>query len=243
VEDKMKKIVLILILFIFSGCSVNYNLHIGEDTFLEEINMQTETKEESDLLANEIFPFKAYFSDPDAGDYPAKIEGIEYYDIINTYVVNPSYGQLLNRQLKYNFPMNKFNDVNSIKSCYEKLYFTNDIQSKEVVVNTSSHFLCMDNFPYLNEVIIAISSDYPILYSNADYIQNDIYYWEINKDNYENRAIILSYNYKNKKTNQSQEKNEEDRPNIWIMIGILGVFLIGIISLIVYNVKKQNENA
>ena len=70
----MKKIFLLLVLLLTSGCTVNYNLTIDENNKLhEEILIQAENSNESLELYADPWPIKAYYNDPDSGEYPEKL--------------------------------------------------------------------------------------------------------------------------------------------------------------------------
>lgn len=233
----MKKLIfLTAIVFLFCGCEANYQLHITESTLNEIISVQTTNEIESNEFAEDIFPFNAFFSDPIAGDYPSKVPGVDYYEIKNEF--NNGF---LKKTYKYNFNIKRFNDNNAIKTCYESLYVINENNVRSI--STSSHFLCMDNFPELEKVTIKVISDFPVEYSNADKIENNNYYWYIDKTNYKNKAIIIGYleNGTENKTEADSKEKVKESPSMVLIVSIILVTVLALFGIMIYNIKQQNH--
>jgi len=226
-DHNMKKIILLLILVLTSGCTVDYNLVIDKkNTLNEEITIKSENNQESYELYNDPWPTKAYYSDADSGDYPEKLNGVEYYKE-EKYLENNFY----HKKLTHSSIMNKFNDINSIKLCYEDFYVTNN-EDNTITLATTSTFLCMENYPNLNQVNINIKVANPVVSSNASSVDGKNYKWTITRDNYETSGIIITF----KKDNVG---NGDYASNILLALGVLGTFLIFIGGVIFYNIKKN----
>lgn len=223
----MKKIFLLLVLLLTSGCTVNYNLTIDENNKLhEEILIQAENPNESLELYADPWPIKAYYNDPDSGEYPEELDGVDYYK--NEFILN---NNLYQKKLTYSSELEKFNDINSIKSCYENFYVTEDTKENTITLSTSPKFLCMTNYPKLNEVNIRIKVSNPVTANNATKVNGDTYEWTITKENYQTSAIVLTYS--------QDDRIEKEHSSILLILGIFGVFCVVIVSVIVYKIKMN----
>ncbi|MCI8575031.1 MAG: hypothetical protein HFI09_01020, partial [Bacilli bacterium] len=143
---KIKFALLILVLILCSGCSVDYTLQIDErNVFYEKFQLVTENNEESKQLQEDPFPYKAFYDDPDSGDYPEKLDGVSYYatEILNN-------GRFYTKQFEFEFLDYQISRANSIHTCYEKVNVNENEIDGTFTLQTSSKFLCMDNFPSLN---------------------------------------------------------------------------------------------
>ncbi len=226
----MKKLSLLLILVLLTGCSVDYNLTINENNeFDESIYIQAENDSESQSLFNDPWPIKALYSDLDSGEYPEELEGVEYYK--SNLVLNNNYYL---KKLSYKFNSENIYDNNSIKTCYESFYVNKDEKEKTISLSTSSKFLCMENYPSLNEVNIKINIANPVVTHNASKINGNTYEWNITRDNYENSGIIIKF----KKEKEANEINRSKTPSPIIFI-FLAVFFLILIGLIVYKTKNN----
>lgn len=234
-RDKMKKIILIVLLFLATGCSVDYELTIDDNLdFTENIAIQAENDIESIQIEQDPWPIKAYYSDPDSGEYPEKLEGIEYYN--NQLNLNSN---LYQKKLSYTFSKLKFKDANSIKSCYEHFYVMEDSKENTITISTSPKFLCMEDYPSLNKVNIIINVNQSVITSNADQINQNQYVWTITPQNYESRGIILTFKKSIQEENSNFEKENKKSSNIYLAFGILGVFIIAMIGIIIYKIKNS----
>ncbi len=229
----MKRIILLgSILLLTCACSVNYDLVIDENENIEEsISIQAENESESQQLYSDPWPIKAYYSDPDSGDYPEKLEGVEYYD--NEVVLDKNYYK---KNLTHISNIQKFEDINSIKSCYEHFYVTSDSKNNTYTLSTSPEFLCFLDYPSLNEVNIKIHVANTVTSSNASSRDGNTYEWKITKDNYQTSGIILTFQKQEMK--ESEEKKTES-PNIMWAFGVLGIFFVIIIGIFLYKIKKN----
>lgn len=233
----MKKIILLLgIIILTTGCTVDYNLVIDNDNnFKEEILINTESEIESQELKEDPWPTKVYYSDLDSGEYPEKLEGVDYYN--EEVSLNNDYYQ---KKLSYTFEKNNIKDHNIIKSCYEHFYFTK--KNNEISLSTSPKFLCIENYPNLNNVNIKITVEKSVVANNADSVNGNTYEWNINKDNYITKGIILAYQEKEELEENAEEDNEEKPPlksKTGLVSIVIGIFIIFIVGAFVYKIKNN----
>lgn len=235
---KLKAIILFFLMIICSGCSIEYHLSIDErNIFSEEFYLKTENEEESLSLSQDPFPYKTFYDDPDAGDYPEKLDGVSYYatEILKN-------GMYYTKRFSYDFLANQFYRSNSVHTCYEKFNMSENAQDGTLTYRTSSKFLCMENFPNISSVTIRLESVKPIVVSNADEVQDNTYIWYINKNNYLERSLIFSIQNEevsNHDEEYTEEKQEENSTLLAFLI--LALFFVVIGGIFFYNLRNQNQ--
>ncbi len=217
----MKRIVgLLIIMFFLTGCEATYNLEIEEDIFKEDIKIEVDNtlKDETledygNLSYKELFDLRyrdhepIYFSYENYNPYEEEDqEGVEYYkqEIIDN---NINYGINYN----YDFNIDGFANSKGVNSCYKEFSVQkyNDIYSLE----TNNLATCFDNYPLLDKLTINLKIDYRIIYQNADSNNDDIYTWIIDRDNYQNKNIRVSYTKSEELTEKEEEPTNPVSPN------------------------------
>lgn len=213
----MKKIIILLLtILLLSGCSVEYNLEINELGIKENI---------------------------DIGKFDAsKIDDFEYltpYAILNDleqkfYLFEYS-NQVLN--LSYDFDFLDFNMSESFNQCYDVSNFSYD--DNYFYILTSGEFKCLSYLGYTSdEVKINIKSDYKVVSSNADYFEDNIYTWVVNKNNKNNKPIDIVFD-----RNSNVKKR---RLNIFSRFGTaimaLGVLLVIFFIILIINLFSKRKN-
>ncbi len=234
----MKKIILLILLLITTGCSVDYEMIINEDnTASENITIKAENEEETSEIENDPWPIKVYYSDPDSGEYPEKLEGVAYYN--EEKMIENNYFQ---KKLSYMYESEKYYDSNVIKNCYEKFYFTKNSKENTLTLSTSPIFLCMENYPNLNNVNIKITVNKKVTSHNASNVNGNTYNWNITRENYETSGIILTFEDNINKKNEEESKPQVQEKNLnGIIIALIsiGVFIIFIIGIFIYKIKNN----
>ncbi len=228
----MKYFILILGIFLLSGCSVDYHLNIDENNKISEsITVKSENEEESQKIHLDPWPIKTDYNDPDVGENPEKIEGVNYYQEEITLHDN-----LYHKNISYSYDIDSFKNANSINSCYEHFYIHENKKENTISLSTSAKFLCLENYPNLNQVNVKITVENPVVTNNASNINGNTYEWQITKDNYESSAIILSFKKDKQDKKAFNKNNPKISPTIYIF---LGAFLLVLIVLIAYKVKND----
>lgn len=206
----MKKIKYILILFIvilFSGCSGNYNLTFNKDLSVDEkLIVSIDNKDNSYEKTYSLFE-KANI-DPDnyeiiIVDDKVSIKYEESYSSFEDYYLNSK----LYKQLFENIEFNKDNKGMSIKASSNlKL----DDKSNQIIINSYD----IDDFNI--NMIIPFSVDN----SNADSVKDNTYTWTLNnKDTYKDIEFIFSY--------------KEDKLYGIIMLSFIGIAVVATIAYII----------
>jgi hypothetical protein len=211
----MKKIIiLILTIFLLSGCSVEYNLEINNDNIRENI---------------EIGKFDA-----------SEIEDFEYltpYAILNDesqkfYVFDYS-NKILN--LSYDYNIQNYEMSEAFNQCYDMSNFSYD--EKYYYILTSNEFKCLSYMGYTtDEVKINIKSRYKVVESNADYVDNGVYTWIINEGNKDNKPINITIDY-----NETIYKGNKLSSFSVMLLVIVSLLIVGMIVGIIFLCGKKNN--
>ena len=240
---KIKFVILVLLVVLTTcGCTVEYNLVIDENNnyyettkFISEGNENVE-KDYLYMLYLEELPI--YFSqnnpydDPDqefsSDDVNKKIPEFTYYD---KSILENQYGYIATYKAKYS--NNDYDDSRILKSAFA------DIKVNKYL-NQDSYYLNFSNLKIFNaenyitniKVDITISDKYVVLDNNASKVNGNVYTWEFNNVN---SKLIFRYQDKEKDNNEEVQPPEEDNSIIYVVIGLLGFFVI---LFIIFKIKK-----
>lgn len=181
---------IVICLVLCSGCSVEYNLDIDSKLNLaEEISINS--SDSNDI--SRIIALKDYYPISYSADkseiFEKKTDGVSYYDVkknsTNTKV-----------NFKYDYDLKSYSDNVFVKNCYEYVtlmnYFNEEKNRNELILSTSNKFLCFDYQDTLDDVTVKIHTKRKVYNNNADEIKNNTYIWNINRDNRNDKAIIMS---------------------------------------------------
>ena len=208
----MKKIIVILILLLLTGCTVKYNIEFENDKVNENFTVYVDNSSESvsiDYLTNN--DFYAYINP----------EMIKYKKTIKKSNDITKFNYL------YSYNIDEYKNSMALSSCF-KAY--NIIKEEDYYLfSTSTGVKCMtsDASTIIDNLDIVIVSNHKLIETNADEIHDYKYVWHINKDNYESKSVNLKlyqnkyiFNYKHKFTN-----------TILVIVFVGIVILLPIISL------------
>lgn len=212
---KIKYILLILIVFILTGCSGNYNLTFNKDLSInEELNILIDNSNNAyertlDLLKKaEIDPDKyEIMIDKDK----VKIVYKETYTSFENYYLNSK----LYRSLFENIEYEKDNTGMSINT---KSRFKLNDKNNQSIINAYD----IDNFK------INLSIPFNVTENNADSIKDNTYTWDLNNsDTY--KEINLKYDYRN------------DRVPSIVLISTIVIISVGIILYIIIYLSRNRR--
>lgn len=212
---KIKYILLILIVFILTGCSGNYNLTFNKDLSInEELNILIDNSNNAyertlDLLKKaEIDPDKyEIMIDKDK----VKIVYKETYSSFENYYLNSK----LYRSLFENIEYEKDNTGMSINT--NSRFKLND-KNNQSIINAYD----IDNFK------INLSIPFNVTENNADSIKDNTYTWDLNNsDTY--KDINLKYDYRN------------DRVPSIVLISTIVIISAGIILYIIIYLSRNRR--
>ena len=210
----MKKIFIVIICFIMTGCTVNYNYDI--DTNIEKIEL---------LDNNEQYGMDVKKSINEIID----INGDET-SLIGYYTFNPVIGNNESGiSLKYTY--NNFFDYrlySQFLKCYD--FSNSSVTENNVNINITSIISCDEKFDNANITLLVKGK---LIETNADIVNNNSYTWMV--QNNSDKDIILNVNRK------IESKSANYTTILIIFIGI--TFAIVIITAIILVRKKNKNNA
>lgn len=210
---KGKIVIILLGMFLLSGCTVEYNASITKNEVLENITING--------LVNDDFPITAYINEQGASETDEKIPGLNYYEIIQN-------GDI--RTLKFNFPFNHYRESRAINTCYKNIQIS--MTNNNYQITTDNFNSCLNFYNDIDQLNINLNftNDFVVNKSNADQVNKNVYTWHINRENYQNKPIEISFTLTEK--DSSTTKNSPLN-KIIILSSLLGftIFLIMIIKM------------
>ena len=231
----MKKIfLLIMISFLLSGCTAEYNLNISDKGFSETLILRAENLNDNELLIE--YPITAFYDSEGNNEDPLKKEsGVEYY---NSKLIKEN--NLNKLTYNYNFSENEILLSRIIRNSFSTVIFKKydhdeDGKNDYMLISTTDDF---SGFKYenLSEVVINIRNDYKVISSNADKINGNIYTWVFNKNN--SKAINMVYDPSIVIDNRTTMEKFDDSNYI---LGFIFIFLLIILVFVVLIFKKYSN--
>ena len=253
----MKKISLILLIIIFlSGCSVNYDLEITENDLTEETTIMTDVnKNESyegealtdilDKTKNDYF--EPIFSNP--SNYDEYIGGfqpnVDYYKV-DDYQNNNWQGL----KLSNTFERSSFYRSRMVKYCFKEVDYQND--GTYIMLRTNNSCDVFKSYSLLEEITVNIKTDLNVVVTNADRVNDNVYTWVINRNNYQNKPIRMTYklnkdDIKEEQEEKPKEENKEEQNNEnkskqnynKVILVISFIILLGVLSIVIIKKNKR----
>ena len=250
---KIRILGILVIILLLTGCDANYYAEISENSFKEETrivpNSSKTEKIQNKSLENYLQSFVGtkipsfYNADSYNGENEGEKEGIEYYDI-SSYQT----GNVKGIQSFYTFDFYNLHRSLAIKECFNEI----NIQKTENIyrMNTDNYCKAFDKYSLLDHLTIELAVDYDVIYSNADEIKGNHYYWYIDQDNYENKSISLSFSTvqedlsnfdpNNKDNTQFLQEWGNNHPGLVLLICFISFgSIIVILILVKRNISKK----
>lgn len=226
-----KFILLILVIILFSGCSVNYNLTVNEDLTVNEKvvavestnSLKTKTGQDPKTAANSLYNFY-------------KIEGVKYkFSTVAGDADTKSYASTSYKSLEEYESRFTSDIVKEVKIKKKDSYITMEYKQDVPLSDFASKSLIYDS--------IAVNIDVPfkVTEHNADSVKGNTYTWNIEKDG-SLKDIKITFN--TNETNTSRKFNFGFfKINVsYTFMLIAGLAVIGlVIVMIVYNRNKKNN--
>lgn len=223
-----KKIsVLLVLIFLLTGCSATYNITIDNNTLSDELIIKNvKDKIYSDGMTYEklinIYYNQNVASNINTPGYPEinkKLDGYTYYNKV-----------LIDNDGMYGFKLNNTFSLNDYKNSPLLLEynFKNIIISNNRILiksNTSQGCTLFDNYPYLDNILVNIITNYKVINNNADEIKDNTYTWFVNKNNFKNKEISIEIDKSDISYNTLLDEKESN---------VLIVFLIGLVLTVIF---------
>lgn len=239
----MKKILVMLIgLFLVTGCNANVDISIDKDTVTEKVTVSAANEKEYNQVKNwNGFPVTLYYDEeletPPWMTNREKENGVSYYD---TNFEDIDYKFIGTGK----FSMEEHTRSSLVRNCF-KLYNIIDTDSKKIF-STSKGLICaFKNFD------INISTPYVVTTNNASKVdkENNTYTWTINDSNYKDTNIYLEIDFSKKynETDNDDNKDSKEAQNsnkvrkIITIVIVSGTVIVAFGGLYLY-MKKQKAS-
>ncbi len=219
---KIKLIFLVGLVFVITGCDVNYNLTIEENSMTESVDfLYDNTAENKSIIDNYL-----------KSDYMA------YYDMDSRTTHNYEKKEIENdnnvgMNLSYRFQGDRLQNSSLLDMCYYKksIVKTDD----EIVITTDGKTTCFykDTTRNIDRLVINITTDLKVTENNADEVDGNTYKWIIDDSNYQNHPITMKIDLTEK----------SGIPFVIIALCIIGsIVVLGVIILIHIRIKNKKNN-
>jgi len=224
---KVKLLVLCAVTLLITGCSVNYNVEIYNET----------VKVNGTLLES------------DSGKWNENIFGVTYKEMIDLkttgdednpvleglFKIDNEDGLGVGLKSKYSL-LEQYENSPGIKSCYE--YFRVIEEDDTIVLSTSVNNTCFDTYANLDVITVNLKTNHKVEYSNADVVDGYHYTWNIYREEKDDSPILITL----KKDDYVFNYENEFVKKILTIAIIVGIILGGS-GLIYLFFKTKSNNA
>lgn len=228
-KELMKKIILIICLFLLSGCTIDYNLEIKDSKLNESLDFEVTEQDYTNYVnaqeEKENLNLNEYFDKTEILSFRQDVTN-KHKKIIN----NVTDGI----KAKYTYEYDYSNFINSyiINNCFEKYIILND--ENYYYIKLSGKFNC-----YYDKTAINITTDRKVYNENSNNKNNNTYTWEINDSNKDSISILFQIS---KKYNNNVDSNIKDKSSSSILVIILSCLLGLVIAGIFVYIKYSKMN-
>ena len=221
----IKSVVLLFLLLLLTGCTVNYNLDVDAE-FVENItiNSNIPTKEVPLYINDYNITYEA----------TEKLDNYKYYSLIKN-------GNTTNYSATF-----KNSDFSKVTSCgllFDKCEFINIGGGVSVISTTTGTGIFYD-YPDIDAININLNINGEVVTSNADSVKGNVYTWQVTKENADNKKVYVEFKGKfksNSETKSSGKSEKEKAKENLIYLSILLAALIGLLVLAITMKKKQHK--
>ncbi len=215
-----KKLLLLALPLLLTGCTVNYNLNITQSFFNENISINIKKPFDNDALnllkntKNTVFEKEDVF-------YTSK-----YKETDDSFKID----------YKYSYNSDEFKKAKILNWCYDNRKIV--INQNKISITTEGEFKCFNHYGkvQMDSAKINITTNELVVDSNADVIKDNTYTWIINKENYNNKPIHIEI--ERSSANKSLANNAREMTTyISIILVLLIIILINVV------IKKTKNNS
>lgn len=207
-----KYLIIVMILIILTGCSIDYNLYVTDNYIDENININAEDNSENINDANKKYNPLHYSDD------------IEY----NQTVKRKNGKIIVNLQYRYKFE--EFKNANSFNQGFYNRNVSLDNNTININLSDFSGFAPNVNFD------IKIKTKNEVIESNADIVKGNTYIWHVDGNNKDKLKIDI----KIKRGTAKNISIFEQYSIILCIVGLVLLFII--VFSIIFIVKKRKES-
>ncbi|MGM9878950.1 MAG: hypothetical protein ACI31R_02880 [Bacilli bacterium] len=234
----MKKyIILILTVFLMSGCTATVNLNIELDKITENITIFAKDQSEYNKASNwNGFPLPLYYdqelSNP-FSDTREKEAGVSYYD-----VSFDETNKKINLNGEFDFDNHKRSSI--IRNCFK--YYEIRQYDNNYIFSTSSGLIC----DYSN-IEVVVQTPYKVTMHNSEKVDttNNTYTWIINDSNKEEINLYFEIDSSQKVLNDNKDNvdssGSEISKSINVVVLIIIVLIIFVFIIIGYFILRKRK--
>lgn len=213
-----KKIFLILLPLLLTGCTINYDLVINENNISETITGSVEKSEyeikDTDTSLNDFYVLINEDVNP----------VITENDLYKKNIINTDNG--IDYKYTYTYKKN-YDKSRIINTCFENHIV--DETEDYYNIKLSGQFYCL----YSDKIDINVTSNYVVLENNADKVDGNKYKWTI--DNYDNVNIALTIS-------KSVKYEEPVKARVMSTFQIIGLIIFIVLTIITYFLYKKKNS-
>ncbi len=225
----MKKIIILMLFIILTGCNAKYNLEYIDGEFKEDLNiLNGKSKELNGIPIDEYLNYNISINYLDDQEELALNENLNKYKFYNKSLIDDGSNYGIN--LNYKFSQSEISDSFIMHILFNSIIINN---SKLKFSDINNVFT---NYEDLKNIEISFKTDKIVENSNADKVEDDVYYWFINKNNYKDKEIEILFNEE-----ETRAKFEKIN-NIKYEVVILILLLVLIIAVFIFYIKFKKAN-
>jgi len=232
----MKKVLLIIVaIFVLSGCSANYNLEIYNEEYKENLVVKSLAADTTGMSDWNI-PINANQSNADILLTTDKVTGVEYYTSKSAFTDN-----YYHYTYNHDFTMKTYYKSYFAAKSYDffaVFYDDTDESGKKdlITITTSFENLVFTKYADLDNLTINIKTNHRIYSHNADSVKDYTYTWQIDRDNYNDKSIQIRL-YKDKYV---LNYNNVLGKKLYIFLIVLGILLLAML-IVFLRMRKANK--
>lgn len=245
---KKKKLLILLSMFLITGCQAEYNIVIEDNVVKEELLVyETNMNKWNTIQGNNILTYQQYqqeYKDAPVGIYynDQNIDGEIWFNPSRNYYTIDLLSDNNKKGLSFNtdFNLNRYADSYIIRNCFKHINILNQLDT--ISISTNNELSCMNYIDGLNKITINIKTNYNVLDTNATSINDNTYTWVITKNNYMNSNIYIKMN-KSINSNSSSSNNTTNNNSVsnFQLIYLIIVIVFFLIGLLIYTKFKNNS--
>lgn len=251
---KKKILALVLIVFLITGCSVEYKIDITDNkiridgTLIEADSNNWEKvivenpKEQIDHNADPNYCLDGSCSIEDGEEDNSSLTFAQLIDLktINKETRIEGLDRIkdvgkLGISTKKTIDYKNRSDLKKIpgiNTCYKNFSVVENLNRDGIVISTSTKNLCFEMYDILEEIKVKVKTNHEVESHNADEVVNGEYIWKINGGNYNNKSIQLTL------LNKTHKKTDF---NLLILLGGAILVIVAVIGFIVGNIYIKSN--
>lgn len=229
-KKQIKNFILLLIVFVVSGCSVQYNLTINEDSSVSE---EVIASEKTNRLESKT-----------------RLKGADAYNYLYNMFKRPNEDISISFKEKNNITYGVANTThNSLdeysgkfrSDIFEKVEITKDNDTVTITANQKAPISSNSASSYVyDDITINITLPFTVIENNADKVNRNTYTWNIKKDS-NLKEIKLTYREKSLANRANININNKEYSIKYEYI-IIGIIVLSIAIIVIYVVIKNKKN-